>query len=772
MLSAFKVTNAWAVSGASLGVAVLGAGVTAAWQEQYKKAAQRRDEQELQIEGGCLVLPGGKLPRVSEVTDPIRLGVHPAMPAIAVSPEDAGRQAAERVPVYVPRDIDEQLREHVARGGFVLLVGDSTAGKSRAAYEAMTALPDHVLIAPNDRTALPAAIAEAVTTRRCVLWLNDLENFLGANGLTRAHVMRVLAGESSHRVILATLRAAEEDRFTSEPASEDGGRQSRKDAREALEQAYRISLPRLFSPAEQDRARARDWDPRISDALTRADEYGIAEYLAAAPELLRDWENAWSPNTDPHTPSHPRAAALIAAAIDVRRAGHTSSVSRALLETVHTAYLNERGGGRLRPESIEEAWAWATQPRRATTALLLPHDDGLRIQVFDYLVDSVQRRSAAGDHVPEPLIRAVLADCRPDDANNIADTARDQGRYSIAEAACRMVYRKRATSLGAEHPQTLTSRNNLATALQSLGRFKEAAAESQAVLEAQTRVLGVEHPDTLTTQHEVARIAMNLGRYAEAEQVFREVLAMRERVLGVEHPDTLTTRHEVARMAGILGRYAEAERGYREVLAMRERVLGIEHPDTLVARHQVARAAGNLGRHSEAEQGYREVLAMRERVLGVEHPDTLTTRHEVARMTANLGRYAEAEQVFREVLAIKERTLGVEHPHTLFPRHEVARMAGEQGRYSEAEQVFREVLAIRERVLGVEHPDTLTTRHEVARMTANLGRYAEAEQIFREVLAMRERILGVEHPDTSTTRQQLANVREHLRQDAEADQPD
>jgi hypothetical protein len=63
-----------------------------------------------------------------------------------------------------------------------MLVGDSTAGKSRAAYEAIVTLPDHVLIVPNDRDAIATAIFEAVHTRRCVLWLDDLENYLGAGG--------------------------------------------------------------------------------------------------------------------------------------------------------------------------------------------------------------------------------------------------------------------------------------------------------------------------------------------------------------------------------------------------------------------------------------------------------------------------------------------------------------------------------------------------------------------------------------------------------------
>jgi tRNA A37 threonylcarbamoyladenosine biosynthesis protein TsaE len=42
------------------------------------------------------------------------------------------------------REIFSRLRERLAPGGFVLLVGDSTAGKTRAAFEAMAAtLPKH-----------------------------------------------------------------------------------------------------------------------------------------------------------------------------------------------------------------------------------------------------------------------------------------------------------------------------------------------------------------------------------------------------------------------------------------------------------------------------------------------------------------------------------------------------------------------------------------------------------------------------------------------------
>ena len=234
----------------------------------------------------------------------------------------------------MPRDVDDELQRRLAVSGFVLIVGDSTAGKSRAASEAIAVLPDHVLVVPQNRESMSVAIDKAAGTRRCVLWLDDLENYLGPGGLTRAGVARVLAGKRSHRVIMATLRAAEEALLLATDASrEEGGWQSHRDAREVLEQAHRIPLPRIFSRSEQEQARARVFDPRIADALTHMSVYGLAEYVAAGPELMRDWEDAWSPNTDPRAPSHPRGAALVTAAVEVRRGGYTSPLPREVLES-------------------------------------------------------------------------------------------------------------------------------------------------------------------------------------------------------------------------------------------------------------------------------------------------------------------------------------------------------------------------------------------------------------------------------------------------------
>ena len=80
--------------------------------------------------------------------DPRRLGVHAAISVPGVPDEVP--------PEYVPRDVDAAesgVRARVAaaaeRGGFVLLVGGSSVGKTRCAVEAVRALlPDWWLVHP------------------------------------------------------------------------------------------------------------------------------------------------------------------------------------------------------------------------------------------------------------------------------------------------------------------------------------------------------------------------------------------------------------------------------------------------------------------------------------------------------------------------------------------------------------------------------------------------------------------------------------------------
>jgi hypothetical protein len=565
------------------------------------------------------------------------LGVHPSSPVHAGSHGTAGEPLLERVPVYVPREVDDELRRRLTVSGFVLVVGDSAAGKTRAASEAIAALPDHVLVVPQSREFVSVAVDKAAGTRRCVLWLDDLENYLGSEGLTREGVARVVTGKRSHRVIVATLRAAEEALLLADDAGrEEGGWQSHRDARKVLEQAHRIPLPRIFSQPEQERARARAFDPRIADALPHMSVYGLAEYVAAGPELMRDWENAWGPNTDPRAPSHPRGAALVTAAVEVRRGGYTSSLPRKVLEAVHDYYLRERGGALLRPEPLAEAWDWATRPRRATTALL-QSSGSQNVHVFDYLLDTVQRRSAPGDHPPDSILEVALAAAAPADADNIADMAYHHGCYQLAEAAWLRAYRAREDHLGPEHADTLATRASHANTLRELQRYAEYESEHRAIAGIAARVYGPEHPLTLEGRTGRAFALIRLRRPAEAEEELRAVRDIAAPALGPEHDVTMTSRHLRAIALHNLVRLSESEAENRPVLAVRTRDLGPEDIGTLLSRGNLAAVLHDSGHEEEAEKEARAVLEIRTRILGPDHPDTVHISSLLTQIEKNKG---------------------------------------------------------------------------------------------------------------------------------------
>ena len=738
----------WWLLGLGIAVAAVGGVFAPGLADSYQRALQRGED------SGLALAKDSLLAKVREITNPVLLGVHPARHAdpqgAAAGPADASG-SGDRVPPYVPRDIHERLVEVLASGGFVLLVGESTAGKSRAAYEAMqAALADHTLIAPRSRSVLPEAIDLAVRLPRCVLWLDNAERFLGPDGLTRTNVTRVIGGSGHHRVVLATIRSAEMARYTdtTHPDAADA-----MEDRHVLEQATQLRLRRPLTAAERERALTRSWDQRIADALDHAGEYGLAEYLAAGPELLNDWENAWEAG-------HPRAAALIATAVDCRRAGLTRLLPRALLESLHEDYLALRGGDRLTPETLEEAWAWATHPRRATTALIRlcadPDGEPAAVEVFDYLVDATQRDTALGSRVPKQTLTGALAVSDATEADQIGTIAYEYGHYELAAQAFERAAGMNGADLGPEHPDTLTNRSNRVVMLGELGRYEEAEAEARTVLEIRTRALGAEHPDTLTSRTNLASALINSDREAQAEAEARNAVEGFTRVLGPDHPHTLGARNAFAVTLVLLGQYAEGEAEARVTLEARTRVLGPDHRDTLISHHNLGLALAGLDRYEDAEAELRAALEGLTRVLGPEHPSSTATRSLLFDVLASLGRLQEAETEARAALDAKTRALGPEHTAVLASRTDLGILLRILERYEEAEAEHAAVLEARTRLLGPDHTLTLSSRNNRAVALTHMDRGAEAVAEHRQVLEARTRLLGPDHKQTLSSHANLA----------------
>jgi tetratricopeptide (TPR) repeat protein len=332
----------------------------------------------------------------------------------------------------------------------------------------------------------------------------------------------------------------------------------------------------------------------------------------------------------------------------------------------------------------------------------------------------------------------------------------EPGQRDLATA--QVTLRHAEPLLGAEHPQTLTTREHLASAYLRIERIEQALAIFEPLLADRERILGLEHPDTLRTRNSVAVAYHDAGRVGEAIAIFEPLLGERERILGAEHPDTLSARHDLGFAYLAAGRVGEAIAIYEPLLGERERILGAEHPDTLWTRNNLARAYKNAGRTGEAIAMIEPLLDERQRILGAEHPDTLRTRDNLGRAYLDAGRVSEAIAMFEPLLDERQRILGAEHPDTLWTHDNLGRAYLDAGRVSEAIAILEPLLDERQRILGPGHPDTLWTRNNLGRAYLDAGRVAEAIAILEALLDERQRILGAEHPATLTSRHNLAHA--------------
>jgi tetratricopeptide (TPR) repeat protein len=366
------------------------------------------------------------VPVRTAAADPHTLGVH------------RSRRSGDgsELPPYVPRDADADLEQALLRaakkGGAVVVEGDSTAGKSRALLHALTrTLPKRALFAPapeEDMSALADRLSARPVRKGAVVWLDDLHRYIGRGerGLTESVLAALVR---SGVVVAATLRTERADHYGDVGPSSTGETAARvRGEREAgaalLRRFTRLNLHRLWSEAEVQRA-ADSGDGRLAEAAARHGEHGIAEYLAAGPELLRRWQDARR-STDQG--GHPRGHAVVAAAVDLARTGLLTAPDAALLELSHTAYLD--GTASLLPEPFDRALAWACKSVLGASGLLVAADlEARRWRAFDYLVDDTT------GVIPPATWQAALDHAGDDERIDVAVNAYEAGHRDLATAA-------------------------------------------------------------------------------------------------------------------------------------------------------------------------------------------------------------------------------------------------------------------------------------------------------------------------------------------------
>lgn len=104
------------VAGVGVVVGVLSTRATSRLDTDAQQSRRLADELFFHDQGGR---------RVREIADPVRVGVYAAAP---MESDESGVPSPARTPPFVRRDRSPELERAVQRGGFVVVVGESTAG--------------------------------------------------------------------------------------------------------------------------------------------------------------------------------------------------------------------------------------------------------------------------------------------------------------------------------------------------------------------------------------------------------------------------------------------------------------------------------------------------------------------------------------------------------------------------------------------------------------------------------------------------------------------
>lgn len=275
-------------------------------------------------------------------------------------------------PVYATRsEVDAKLDTALRESPFVVVTGESKAGKSRSLAEAVRRFAaDRSLIVPKEIAAVATLASGPLPTAPAgaVVWLEDLDRYLVPGGLDE-RVLRRFARHDPPITVVATMDGGTYQRYRS------GTPQLDKRTGELVRRAGQVGVRDRLDPADLVGAKAAY--PKFDAADGR-----LGYQLFSGPDFEWMFRNGRD--------SSPVGWAVLMAAIDWRRTGADTPVPEADLRTLLIHYLDDDEPD---DETFAAALRWAAD---ATPAIRRIGDRG-------YLPEGYLVAMVAGEDVPISL---------------------------------------------------------------------------------------------------------------------------------------------------------------------------------------------------------------------------------------------------------------------------------------------------------------------------------------------------------------------------------
>ncbi|MFF1872801.1 tetratricopeptide repeat protein [Kitasatospora herbaricolor] len=270
-------------------------------------------------------------------------------------------------PPYVRRVHDDKLAAFVARAQeqqqpvLVCLIADSSTGKTRALWEAVKDLPAPWRVwVPSGSDNLVTVLASRTLAPRTVVWLDDLQVFLGPDGRDARSVAERLHETLQDPflgplLLVTTLHCDLCERILSTPPphTNDPYHTVRRVLKSrTVEPADRkIRLLETFDQGALDETRRlAATDPRLRQALDAEEASGrIPQFLAGSLEQVSRYERASF-----------QTQAVLHAVADAYRLGHRKEIGLDFTKAAAAGYV-DRHRWELLPAELREHDAWFTR---------------------------------------------------------------------------------------------------------------------------------------------------------------------------------------------------------------------------------------------------------------------------------------------------------------------------------------------------------------------------------------------------------------------------
>ncbi|GAA2046459.1 hypothetical protein GCM10009839_58500 [Catenulispora yoronensis] len=331
---------------------------------------------------------------------------------------------------YVLRTHDHVLKDALSdpESKLIVIVGGSSTGKTRAAYEAVRGMNGWRLyhpIYPSKSDALIAALESNDLEPKTILWLNELQDYLlGDKGETVAAALRLALVEAEEVVAIGTMWPEYWQKLTAYGVESESFPQSR-DLIGGI--AVRVDIDNAFDLAIYAEA-ARN-DARMRLAL-QASPNSITQYIAAGPALLDFYSDCVS--------ADPGAWAVMCAAMDAQLMDSTNPVTEDFLAKAAQGYLSDEQWNLLPdrwfPASIRYA---STLLRGAVRPLskVRPRAVGADVtsyRIADYLLQHAKNTRSEAPVPASFWYAACSAELSDDQISSYARAADDRAMHSEA----------------------------------------------------------------------------------------------------------------------------------------------------------------------------------------------------------------------------------------------------------------------------------------------------------------------------------------------------